>query len=306
MQNSFEGLLLFRFEGIVALCVKRGKEQFDAAIVKDTRNETGEIEDHAHSIEIIKWKDKKKQESAKLPFFDYRNPARLLRLDLDKGSGSPPPKGIQFYLFGEDDQTGSASAYGFNRNIAFCFDWVVDATNDRRAGRVNDKALRTRLRVTGIEDCLFIPGAIRATPASLVNPYPSSRFWGVAESVNAIVRLKGKGAKLRKFNAQGGVDGQWPLPKEKGVNYEIIVKNTCEDKFCSVDTRCIYNNLINQGHECEEEIEFSKPSNHMDIQIDHLLNPHLPALFKSAGPLICPSMNFSGLDELPDPALPGA
>jgi hypothetical protein len=308
-----QGVLFFRFEGIVALCVKRGEYQFDAAIVKNTRNETGEIDDHAHSIEIVKWKDRKKQESDDLPVFDYRNPARLLRLDLHRepGSSSPSsPSGIQFFPLEEDDQPESARDNGFDRTIAFLFDWVIDA-KERRSDtvQVNEKALRTRLRVTGIDLGLFIPGAIRATPASLIIP-SSSRFWGSAESLNAIIPLPNNGATLRKINAHDVIERDWPLPYEDKVCYEIIVKNTCEKEICSVDTTEIYDDLTKSDRNGKREIEFLMPSSLTNRQIKQLtdlpLSDWRDLIPLSAGPLICPTMNFSDLPGLPEPALPGA
>lgn len=294
------GFIVFHFEGIVALCVKEGRDRFDAAIVRDTESDDGEIDDHDHSIEIVKWREGEKEDTD-IPTFNRGRQAHLLHLELNRESGSSR-QGIQ--LVKED--TGRA--------VAFNFSWVADC-NELKQGEPAHPcgaALRTVLRVTGIELGWFLTGSIGSTPLSMFEPNGNSLpLYGVAASVKAFMELPCNGAWLKKFNAQGKLEDSWSLLCEEGVSYEIFVRNVCEDDSCSVDTTSIYNNLIKCNHNGDPPIQFSmepRPGSNSASQLMNLTNSALLDLtmtweMMSGGPIICPSMNFSESDELP---LPGS
>jgi hypothetical protein len=278
----------FNFEGIVVFCAAQGRTHFDAGIVKALKSDD-EIPEHVHSIELTKFKGGERVRSSSIPApFNLANPARLLRLEIGSQAqarkGRQSTSGIQLFR-----PTGGSGA--FDRESAFSrFDWVLDIERELHGGEVkmNNKALRTVLRVEGINQGVFYTGRISDAPVFTEDETGKpGEIFREAEVVVAKIALPASGARLQKLNEKtGAYEEVYELKHEEDVTYRIDFKNVCVREDHCGDVSRFYNDVTQGTLTGNRRVRFVRPQS------------PLLTTFESQ----CPACGFGIKDRFPDPA----
>jgi hypothetical protein len=276
IQQIHAPYIKFHFAGIVALCVKEGNDFFDAGIIKGV-DDNGEIDNHHHSITVNKLV--KGQAPETLLVINQENPARLLRLVMSNQARSTP--GIVF--FNEANKIDAAAGEDNKLNYDLVLDVEKRIYNGKKVN-INNKALRSVLRVSGNEQGMFYTKEKSKAPIIIEN----GDLGDVAFSVGALISLPASGAILRKLNERSGKYEQViQFEHQNDVTYEIVIENVCSGDECiqsSVDH--IYNDFI-KGPEDGRKILF--------------VNPVSSRTHDSTPESGCPVLGISSNDHLPDP-----
>ncbi len=270
----------FQLEGVIALCLRA--DHFDVGIIKDaTGAGSGTIPDHDFLIEVRK-------KGEKDPLRRYHNGSLPKRFSLDlhqtlQGQSSTP----RLRLFRPS---------AFNRKIGSNdvnhFNWFVDLEGAELNGApksvtINPKALRSVLRVSGIEDGDAFADKVTDESLLIKDKGTPKTLGRVAGALKVLIPLPAGGATFK-----AGSEDQLPLPWEKNIIYEIKVEQICQKNACR---------LSNVTHIYKELFDVNKPDDQKILFID--------ALDKSGNPSIllnpevgCIGTNLSVSTELPDPA----
>jgi hypothetical protein len=283
------------FDGIVAVNIADKQRRVAAGIIKGV-NSNAEVTAHKHSIEIRKLKNgQEAPPDGSFPkIFNLQNPARVLQLNIGNGAatGSKPRAKKGLRLFRPSITTSS-----FDRQDAFSnFNWVIDVEKEMHGAKVklNNKALRSVLRVDGIEQGTFFIESICEGPIFTEDEQSQQQqLLGGAKSVKALLPLPASGAKLMKLDDQSNqLVEVCTLKSEAGVTYEVSVKNLCiggPGACPGVDVTGFYNDLVAGAMTGKRRVRF-------------IPRPPLQPAMATTPETQCTIINFSMTEELPDPA----
>ena len=259
--DTSEPLILFYFEGIVALCVARDPEQrhrFAAGIIKPM-NKDDEIPKHVHSIEIKRLRGRNVDLDFPRIRYNIQNPARLLNFEIHNPSQVQTQPNVKLLR-------PSGSGGDLDRIAAVSgFDWVLDVEYELHGEEVNIRAeaLRTVLRVNGVSDGIFYASDLGDGEVYTEDESGNqTTYYGAAESVTATIPLPEAGARLT-VEEKGGNIKVFNLPAENGAIYYVTMTNTCHEQGCGGMTYVtdFYNALNDGGVGGHKRVRFIPPHN---------------------------------------------
>ncbi len=241
-------------EGLVALCVSDGRKNFDVGIIKGIKGDD-EIPSHIHSIEIKKFEGSREIKEPPFPVrFDKSHPAKLLRLEMKEVGGT----GIK--LFHQQRPITEENRFDASKD----FDLVVDverSVNNNRSVGIDQRALRTVLRVVGLANAQFHTSSDSSEPLFIEdeNGNPKDRSFGGALSVEGAMPLSAAASFQKYDEGSGQYVEVCSLVPAAGITYRILVKNDCGSNCSSDDITGFYNDLFaaNAGG---KKIRFKHPS----------------------------------------------
>ncbi|MBO0725338.1 MAG: hypothetical protein J2P52_07040 [Blastocatellia bacterium] len=247
-----------------------------------TTKDNGDIPGHNFSMTIKKNGDEKS-----IVEYDSRNIPRELFLKVIDQSSSV---GIELYtpeLFTRKI-----------RNDNNHFKWTLDiGSGELHSGPVdiNHRALRSVLRVTGVESALFYTDKLSSDQLEVKIRHDERKIGYIAGSIEALIPLPQGGAV---FSAGHGGKTIRLDPKED-VTYDVIIRQVCEsDEACSkADVKEIFRDLFSIRKPGEEIEIIGLP--HMRTQSSNAedLQGGISPMFNAE--VGCVGVNFSANNELP-------
>ncbi|HEY6404097.1 MAG TPA: hypothetical protein VI479_21940 [Blastocatellia bacterium] len=288
----------FKIDGIIALCVNEGRRRFDVGVVRTAKGH-GDIPGHGFSMVINKRGDEEP-----LAQFNSKDIPKELSLKI---IDQRPSVGIELYtpeLFNRQ-----------NREMNNHFKWTLDIGNgELHSGpvRIHRRALRSVLRVTGVETAIFFTGTLSSDQLLVKINHDKREIGYVAGAIEALIPIPKKGAVFSPGRGREPIH----LKYGKDVIYDIIYEQVCRSHSdCSqADAGRIFQDLFSvdkhgfldlfsDDKHCEEIEIIGLPHTRAraqteSIDTESLQNPIIPKINIEIG---CIGVNFSANNELPSP-----
>lgn len=238
--------------GVIALCVNENRKHFDVGVIR-TLTGNGDIPGHDFSMAINRNGDEKS-----IVTYDCGNIPRELSLNF---IDQPPSVGIELYAPGL-----------FSRNVRNDnnhFKWALDIGNgELHSGPadINRNALRSILRVTGVESALFYTDRLSPDQLEVKINQDKRQFGYIAGVVEALIPLPPKGAIF----SEGDIGRTFHLDPEEGEEYNIVIQQVCSsDEACSkANVVEIFRDLFSISEACAQIEIIGLPHSHTQSSRD--------------------------------------
>jgi hypothetical protein len=202
-----EPRIILSFNGMVAFCAAERRSYFDAGIIKGINSD---IPHHFHSITYSKRVNEQQVESMQLE-------GEFLRLVIGGQTQMTPPA------------AGDPGIELFSGDENFKFGLIVDVEKRMHRGdkvRIEKKALRSILRVSGVKNGIFYTDALNEAQVFTTN----GSLGLVAFRAKAQISLTSD-ASIQKYDKEAQ---RWvqvaDMRRDHNVTYKIQINNACESK----------------------------------------------------------------------------